>query len=176
MIRSLFAPAILSAMLFTGCSQAAEAPAAPAPAATAQPAMPRLSAFDTISACLYRHRNDGRMESCIFEYATACNELSEEGATPEGVVRCHNEEADAWERHLAEARETMAASMSSGGQAALAAAQDAWLVSRDADCAMLASFYAGTQSALAEQAICRARLTGRRAIQLILWDLNYPPY
>jgi len=142
------------------------------------PGMDRLSAYDTIDACLYREREgegEGRL-SCIGEYGDACRTLSDEGDTLAGMMICAGEEYEAWDRWLNEAYRELRERLPDASVAGIREAQRSWTAHRDQDCLFLSGLYAGGSMESLERASCLTRKTAERAIELMYWDSNYPPF
>ena len=146
-------------LALAGCSNAAE------PAASH--AMPMLSAANTIEAC-FQQNPDGatRLVSCIGQYSQACMRLSEGGETTMGMIRCTSQEYQAWDARLNTAYEHLRSGLEPDRAASLQAAEQAWIVLRDADCAFEASAYEGgsIQPLIHEQ--CLLGYAARRSIRL----------
>ncbi|WP_291844391.1 lysozyme inhibitor LprI family protein [Maricaulis sp.] len=159
---------MLGAILLLGCSSEPS---------SAQPgAMDRLSAYDTIDACLYRETDPVGRQACIGEYRAACETLSDEGETMAGMMMCAGEEYEAWDRWLNEAYRDLRESLPETAVINLREAQRSWMAHRDQDCLFLSSLYAGGSMAGLENASCQTRKTAERAIELMHWDADYPPY
>ncbi|WP_295694289.1 lysozyme inhibitor LprI family protein [uncultured Maricaulis sp.] len=143
----------------------------------AQPGgMDRLSAYDTIDACLYREGDGGSRQACIGEYRTVCEALSVDGETMAGMMICAGEEYEAWDRWLNDAYRELRESLPEASIADLREAQRSWTAHRDQDCLFLSGLYAGGSMESLEQAACLTRKTAERAIELMHWDRDYPPF
>ncbi len=138
--------------------------------------MDRLSAYDTIDACLYRETERDRRQACIGVYRTACEALSDQGETMAGMVTCAGEEYEAWDRWLSEAYRALRESLPDASVADLREAQRSWTAHRDQDCLFLSGLYAGGSMEGLERASCLTRKTAERAIELMHWDRDYPPF
>jgi uncharacterized protein YecT (DUF1311 family) len=165
MIPSMAALAIL---VLAGCNNAS--------AGAQSGAMDRLSAYDTIDACLYRNPAATDRAACIGEYAQACEQLAAEGETTAGMLACRGDEYEAWDRWLNESYRDLRESLSDESVVALREAQRSWIAHRDQDCLFLASLYAGGTLERVEQASCLNRKTAERAIELLHWQADYPPF
>lgn len=150
--------------------------AAPTGPAQAAQGMDRLSAYDTIDACLYRHTTADARGACVGEYSRACQNLTPDGDTTAGMVRCAGEEYEAWDVWLNDAYREVRVGLSEASTLALREAQRSWIAGRDQDCEFLASLYGGGTMGRTERAQCLMDETAKRAIQLMDWDENWPPF
>lgn len=143
----------------------------------AQPGgMDRLSAYDTIDACLYRETGPVERRACIGEYRAACETLSDNGETMTGMMMCAGEEYEAWDRWLNEAYRDLRESLPEDAVINLREAQRSWIAHRDQDCLFLSGLYAGGSMEGLERAGCLTSKTAERAIELMYWDRVYPPF
>ena len=160
-------PLFAALIVLLGCS---------AEPSAAQPGgMDRLSAYDTIDACLYREPSPEGRQSCIGEYRSACERLAADGETTVGVMQCAADEYEAWDRWLNEAYRDLCEGLPEASVAQLREAQRSWMAHRDQDCEYLAGLYAGGSLENVERASCQVRKTAQRAIELMHWDEAYPP-
>ncbi|WP_323761466.1 lysozyme inhibitor LprI family protein [Maricaulis sp.] len=160
--------ALIVGLMVAGCGSA---PAEPQPGG-----MDRLSAYDTIDACLYRHPAATDRAVCIGEFSQACEQLAADGETTTGMLTCRGEEFEAWDRWLNESYLALRESLAGEAVVTLREAQRSWIAHRDQDCLFLASLYAGGTLERVEQASCLSRKTAERAIELMHWDADYPPF
>lgn len=143
---------------------------------SAQPSgIDRLSAYDTIDACLYRETGPDDRQTCIGEYRTACETLSVDGESLAGLLICAGEESEAWDRWLSEAYRDLRESLPEDSVVNLREAQRSWMAHRDQDCLFLSGLYAGGSMEALEQANCQIRKTAERAIELMHWQADYSP-
>jgi len=91
----------------------------------------------------------------------------EEGEeTTAGALVCEARESDVWQTMLDETGAVTDAGMSNSDREVFAAAQDAWALFRDAECAYEATLFDSDASAGVEQASCISRLTAERTLAL----------
>lgn len=160
--------AMFAALVLAGCSNA--------PAGAQPGGMDRLSAYDTADACLYRNPASADQATCIGEYTWACEQLTPEGETTAGMLVCIGDEYEAWDQRLNDSYRELRETLSDGSVVSLREAQRSWIAHRDQDCLFLASLYAGGSLERVEQASCLNRKTAERAIELMHWDADYPPF
>jgi len=106
---------------------------------------------------------------CMGLVARQCGSepAAEEGEeTTAGAQACEARENDVWQSLLDETGAASEAGMSNSDREVFAAAQDAWALFRDAECAYEATLFDGEVLAEAERASCISRLTAERTLAL----------
>ncbi|WP_203292694.1 lysozyme inhibitor LprI family protein [Maricaulis parjimensis] len=158
---------LASILAFSACAQAAP------PASDSAPAMPQLSASDTIEMCLYRERGEGDPARCVFEYASNCIDLS--GDLPTAAIResCYEAEAEAWSSRMSASLDVLMPAISGERRDVLMQAQQAWVQSTVRDCDFVGSFHPHEPLANAQAAQCRTERTAERALLLRNWVESY---
>ncbi|WP_417497466.1 lysozyme inhibitor LprI family protein [Maricaulis sp.] len=132
--------------------------------------MPMLSAANTIEACLGRYPDLAAREAeCVGQYSAACMDLTDEGDTNSGMIRCTVEEYDAWDARLNTAYGDLMQRLDASRTDGLRDAQRAWMALRDADCAFAASAYQGGTMQPLVQAGCMMDYAANRTLRLLDW-------
>ncbi|WP_417493633.1 lysozyme inhibitor LprI family protein [Maricaulis sp.] len=132
--------------------------------------MPMLSAANTIDVCLGRHHDIAAREAeCVGQYSAACMNLTPDGETNSGMIRCTVEEYDAWDARLNTAYDALMQRLDTPRTDRLRDAQRAWMTLRDADCAFAASAYEGGSMQPLVQAGCMMDYAAKRTLRLLDW-------
>lgn len=88
------------------------------------------------------------------------------GDTTTGAIVCFERERDAWQALMGEAATALEQAMSNTERERFAAAQEAWGVFRDAQCAYEASLFEGGSLAGVERTACERRIIAERTIAI----------
>jgi len=132
--------------------------------------MPMLSAANTIEACLGRYPDLAAREAeCVGQYTAACIDLTADGDTNAGMIRCTVEEYDAWDARLNTAYGDLMQRLEAPRTDGLRDAQRAWMTLRDADCDFAASAYEGGSMQPLVQAGCMMDYAAKRTLRLLAW-------
>jgi uncharacterized protein YecT (DUF1311 family) len=129
--------------------------------------MPMLSAANTIEACLSRETDANPV--CIGQYSEACVRLSPDGQSDAGMLRCTNQEYEAWEARLNTAYGALMQQLEPPRTTGLRESQRAWIALREADCIFAASAFEGEARPPLVSAACHLDYTADRTIRLLGW-------
>lgn len=138
---------------------------------------PILRAETRITLCVQGYASKAeKLAQCVGGYAQSCMNVSAEGTTTLGMMTCTMEEVSAWNDRLDASFERLRGRLDPPVVAALETAQQAWTVSRDADCALEIAPYEGGSIQRLIAADCQLALTAERALQLEDWQAHLPPF
>ena len=133
-----------------------------------------------IEACLGAADDRAAARGCVGRVADRCMSASPDGATTLGMAECLSAETAAWDRILnadwkrarAAARaheasgEAEAAGATPGTEAALIAAQRAWIAFRDAECGLRYAMWIGGTFRVIAAGTCLRDMTAERVLDI----------
>lgn len=120
-----------------------------------------------ISACVAAAESRAALADCRGRISDSCDrDQDPDGKTTASSVICHQRERAAWDVEINTASDALSTEDPEAADL-LRAAQQAWVLWRDAKCAHEASIYLGGSLARVVSASCLAEETAARAIDLI---------
>lgn len=124
-------------------------------------------------ACFDGSLGTDTVRECIGTASLTCQETTEAGYSNLGMATCFRKEGEAWDKLLNEVyREVIARAKAvdardgGGREAAMRAAQRAWIGFRDAECAFTHALFGDGSMRIPLGAECLMRLTAERVLDL----------